>query len=85
MIQKTGQNMVDDCRQRKLSAQKPEDMLKLGSVASMGLPKYLLIFFSIRNRRKSDTDQGFDIRESRAADTGFCATGSYGEYAAAVL
>ena len=25
------------------------------------------------------------IRESREADTGFCATGSYGEYAAAVL
>ena len=46
---------------------------------------YILIFFSIRNRRKSDTDQGFDIRESREADTGFCATGSYGEYAAAVL
>jgi hypothetical protein len=45
----------------------------------------ILIFFSIRNRRKSDTDQGFDIRESREADTGFCATGSYGEYAAAVL
>jgi hypothetical protein len=44
MIQKTGQNMVDDCRQRKLSAQKPEDMLKSGSVASMGLLKY---FFEI--------------------------------------
>lgn len=41
MIQKTGQNMVDDCRQRKLSAQKPEDMLKSGSVASMGLLKLL--------------------------------------------
>ena len=53
--------------------------------ADGGLPKYLLIFFSIRNRRKSETDQGFDIRESREADTGFCATGSYGEYAAAVL
>jgi hypothetical protein len=50
-----------------------------------GLYRKLLIFFSIRNRRKSDTDQGFDIRESREADTGFCATGSYGEYAAAVL
>jgi hypothetical protein len=49
------------------------------------LVRYILIFFSIRNRRKSDTDQGFDIRESREADTGFCATGSYGEYAAAVL
>ena len=45
----------------------------------------ILIFFSIRNRRKSDTDQGFDIRESREADTVFCATGSYGEYASAVL
>lgn len=30
-----------------------------------------MIFFSIRNRRKSETDQGFDIRESREADTGF--------------
>jgi hypothetical protein len=76
---------VDECQRRKFSAKNPENMLKLGSVASMGLPKYLLIFFSIRNRRKSDTDQGFDIRESREADTGFCATGSYGEYAAAVL
>ena len=26
----------------KFSAKNPEDMLKLGSVASMGLPKYLL-------------------------------------------
>ena len=27
---------------RKISAKNPEDMLKLGSAASMGLPKYLL-------------------------------------------
>ena len=26
---------------RKVSAKNPEDMLKFGSVASMGLPKYL--------------------------------------------
>ena len=33
---------VDECQRRKFSAKNPEDMLKLGSVASMGLPKYLL-------------------------------------------
>ncbi|MBQ2139817.1 MAG: hypothetical protein II433_01825, partial [Acidaminococcaceae bacterium] len=60
-------------------------MVELQAMTRGGITKYLLIFFSIRNRRKSDTDQGFDIRESREADTGFCATGSYGEYAAAVL
>jgi hypothetical protein len=56
-----------------------------GYLLERNLGRYILIFFSIRNRRKSDSDQGFDIRESREADTGFCATGSYGEYAAAVL
>ena len=30
---------VDECQRRKFSAKNPEDMLKLGSVASMGLPK----------------------------------------------
>ena len=43
---------VDECQRRKLSAKNPEDMLKLGSVASMGLPKYLLIFLS-----KGDNDE----------------------------
>jgi hypothetical protein len=32
---------VDECQRRKFSAKNPEDMLKLGSVTSMGLPKYL--------------------------------------------
>ena len=32
---------VDECQPRKFSAKNPEDMLKLGSVTSMGLPKYL--------------------------------------------
>jgi hypothetical protein len=32
---------VDECQRQKLSAKNPEDMLKLGSVASMALPKYL--------------------------------------------
>ena len=43
---------VDECQRRKFSAKNPEDMLKLGSVASMGLPKYLLIFLS-----KGDNDE----------------------------
>lgn len=30
---------VDECQRRKFSAKNPVDMLKLGSVASMGLPK----------------------------------------------
>ena len=33
---------VDECQRRKFSAKNPEDMLKLGSVASMVLPKYLM-------------------------------------------
>ena len=42
---------VDECQRRKFSAKNPEDMLKLGSVASMGLPKYLLI---LRSRNTED-------------------------------
>ena len=41
---------VDECQRRKFSAKNPEDMLKLGSVASMGLPKYLLKLLVIDNR-----------------------------------
>jgi hypothetical protein len=69
----------------KIICQKTKGYVKIETGSQQGLAKYFLIFFSIRNRRKSDTNQGFDIRESREADTGFCATGSYGEYAAAVL
>ena len=43
----SGFSPIDECQRRKFSAKEPEDMLKSGSVTSMGLPKYLLIFFSI--------------------------------------
>jgi len=41
---------VDECQRRKFSAQRPEDMLKLVSVASMSLPKYLLKLLTKANR-----------------------------------
>jgi hypothetical protein len=33
---------VDECQRRKFPAKKPRDMLKLGSGANTGLPKYFL-------------------------------------------
>ena len=41
---------VDECQRRKYSAKNPEDMLKLGSVASMGLPKYLLSYMTMEQQ-----------------------------------
>ena len=41
-----GDQYSNECQRRKFSAKNPENMLKLGSVASMGLPKYLLILLS---------------------------------------
>ena len=42
-----GDQYSNECQRRKFSAKNPENMLKLGSVASMGLPKYLLKFCTI--------------------------------------
>jgi 8-oxo-dGTP pyrophosphatase MutT (NUDIX family) len=70
MIQKTGQNMVDDCRQRKLSAQKPEDMLKSGSVASMGLLKYFLKLSIIMIDKESMTMEIWDLYDEQGQKTG---------------
>ena len=70
MIQKTGQNMVDDCRQRKLSAQKPEDMLKSGSVASMGLLKYFLKLSVIMIDKESMTMEIWDLYDEQGQKTG---------------
>jgi len=40
---------VDECQRRKFSAKNPRDMLKLGSGANTGLPKYFLILLTKTN------------------------------------
>ena len=56
---------VDECQRRKFSAKNPEDMLKLRSVASMGLPKYLLIF------QASVLEQQF-VEKRNAGENDYC-------------
>ena len=51
--------MVDDSQRRIFSAKNPEDMLKLGSIASMGLPKYLLSFLPIGMEETDYQDNSF--------------------------
>ena len=47
-VQAQGKGQVNDSR-RKFPAKKPRDMLKLGSGANTGLPKYFLILLAKTN------------------------------------
>jgi hypothetical protein len=49
MTERRWHSSVDECQRRKFPAKKPRDMLKLGSGANTGLPKYFLIFRSAVN------------------------------------
>jgi len=42
MTERRWHSSVDECQRRKFPAKKQGDMLKLGSGASKGLPKYIL-------------------------------------------